>query len=48
MPIVSLIGTSVEKVMGSLSKLEMNDCSYSGFIANFGLGTGFVGDGGGN
>ena len=46
LPIVFLIGTSGGKVMGSLSKLEIIDCSYSGIIANYGLGTGFVGGGG--
>ena len=48
LPIVSLIGTSGGKVLGSLSNLEMNDCSSSGIIANFGLGDGVFGGGGGN
>ena len=42
LPIVSLVGTSGGKVLGSLSRLEMNYCSSSGFIASFGLGTGIV------
>ena len=48
LPIFHLIGTSVGKVLGLLSKLKMNDCSSSGVMANFFLGTGVVGEGGGN
>ena len=42
LPIVSLIGTYGGKVLGSLSKLEINDCSSSGVIDIFGRGTGFL------
>ena len=48
LPIISFTGTSVGKVLGLLSKLKMNDCSSSGVMANFVLGTGVVGGGGGN
>ena len=43
LPIVSLPGVSGGKVLGSLINLEMNSCSSSGVIANFGLQTGVVG-----
>ena len=33
--------------MGSLSNLKINDCSSSGVIASFGIGTGVVGGSGG-
>ena len=48
LPIISLIATYRVKVLGSLIKLEMKDCSSYLVIANFGLGTGFFDGGGGN
>ena len=48
LPTVSLIGDFGGNVLESLGHLEINDCSFSGVIANFGLGNGVFGEGGGN
>ena len=45
LPIVSFIGYSGGKVLGSLSKLYIKDCYSSGVITNFVLGTGVFGGG---
>ena len=48
LPIVSLVGTSVGKILGLLINLDMNYCSSYGAIDNFGLGNRIVGGSGGN
>ena len=48
LPIVYLTGTSRGNLLGLSSNLEMNACSSSGVISNFGLETGVFGGGGGN
>ena len=48
LPIVHLIGTSGGKVLGLLSNLEINYCSFSRVIANFFLGPVVVSESGVN
>ena len=48
LPIVYFIGGLGGKVLGSLIKLDMKDCSSSRVISNFGLVTAVVCDGVGN